>query len=270
MKFVARKPSNGINVSDTHPLAEAGLLIFGLSFIFVTIALVLVFLVELALRFISPETEADFFSTWIPADLISIEGDDPRLLETRSLTRRLAAHWPDSPYAFRVDVTHSEIPNAMAFPGGLIIVSTALLDRVETENELAFVLAHELGHFRNRDHLRMLGRGVIFSIVFSMLLDDGGGETVGLTVANLTLRGFSRDQESEADLFALGVLQAEYGHVDDSWRFFQRLLAEDLDDYWLGIYLSTHPAPQERIDELREHAAEQEWPVMGPTKSLAW
>ncbi len=270
MKFVARKPRDGINVSDTHPLAEAGVLILGLGLIFLTIALVLVFLVELALRFVSPETEAEFFSTWIPGDLTSIESDDPRLLETRALSRRLAAHWPDAPYTFRVEVTHSEIPNAMAFPGGLIVVTTALLDRVETENELAFVLGHELGHFRNRDHLRMLGRGVIFGIVFSMLLDGEGGETVGLTIADLTLRGFSRDQESEADLFALGVMQGEYGHVDKAWRFFQRLLAEDLDNSWLAIYLSTHPAAGERIDELLEHAAEQGWPVMGSTTSLAW
>ena len=40
-----------------------------------------------------------------------------------------------------------------------------LLENVESENELAFVLGHELGHFRNRDHLRGLGRGIAFSLV---------------------------------------------------------------------------------------------------------
>lgn len=270
MKFVPKKPREGINVSDTHPLVEAGTLIIGLGLIFVSVAVMLVFLVELALLFISPEDEAEFFEGWAPDDLTTIEEGDHRLEKTYALTQKIAAHWPDSPYQFRVEIEENEVPNAMAAPGGLIIVTTGLLDRVETENELAFILGHEIGHFRNRDHLRMLGRGVIFSIVYGVLLAGQSGETVGLTIADLTLRGFSREQETDADLFALEVMQAEYGHVDESWRFFERLLAEDPEDSWLIIYLSTHPGAELRISELREHAIAEGWPVVGDTTPLAW
>lgn len=269
MKYVARQPRDNINVSETHPLAEAGTLIVGLGLIFVTIALALVFLVELALRFVSVEAEAAFFSAWTPDDLVPIETDDVRLPGIQALTQRLAARWPDSPYTYRIDVMDEEMPNAMAFPGGLVVVTTALLDRVESENELAFVLAHELGHYRNRDHLRMLGRGVVFGIMFSVLMDNGAG-SVGLTASDLTLRRFSRAQESDADVFALGILQAEYGHVGGSLQFFERLLAEDRGDAWFTAYLSTHPATEARIDEIRAGAGDRGWAITGAATPIPW
>ena len=114
MRFVARKPREGINVSDTHPLAEAGTLVVGLSLLFMAVVLALVFIVELVLLYVSPETEAELFSNWTPDDLVSIVADDERLIETRALAARLADHWPDSPYTIRVEISDSEVPNAMA------------------------------------------------------------------------------------------------------------------------------------------------------------
>jgi Zn-dependent protease with chaperone function len=270
MRFVARKPREGINVSDTHPLAEAGTLVLGLSLIFVAIVLALVFIVELVLLYVSPETEAELFSNWTPDDLVSIVADDERLIETRALAARLARHWPDSPYAFRVEISDSEEPNAIAFPGGLIIVTTALLDRVETENELAFVLGHELGHFRNRDHMRMLGRTVILGIFFAALTVNDGGANFGVSIADLTLRGFSRDQESAADDFGLEIVYSEYDHVNESWRFFDRIIADDRGNSGLATYIATHPSAGNRIEDLKLRARMRGWPLAGALTDLAW
>ncbi len=270
MRFVARKPREGINVSDTHPLVEAGTLAVGLSLLFVAVVLALVFIVELVLLYVSPETEAELFSNWTPDDLVSIVDDDERLIETRALAARLADHWPDSSYTFRVEISDSEVPNAMAFPGGLIIVTTALLDRVETDNELAFVLAHELGHFHNRDHIRMLGRTVILSIFFAAVTASEGGVGLGINIADLTLRGFNRDQESAADDFGLEIVHAEYGHVNASWRFFDRLIDDDLGVSGLATYLATHPSADDRIDDLQLRAQTRGWLLNGTLTELAW
>ena len=164
MRYVAKKPREGINVSDVHPLVEAGTLIAGLTAIFIAIALLLIFLIEIALYFVTAETEARLFADWLPEDLVTISPSDDRLYETQMLVNRLAEHWADSPYTFRVEVDDSGAANAMALPGGLIIVTQGLLDEVESENELAFVLGHELGHYRNRDHLRALGRGIVLAL----------------------------------------------------------------------------------------------------------
>ena len=270
MRFVPRKPREGINVSTTHPLAEAGTLVLGLSLLFVAIVLTLVFIVELVLLYVSAETETELFSNWTPGDLVSIVADDERLIETRKLAARLAHHWPDSPYTFRLEISDSEVPNAMAFPGGLIIVTTALLDRVESENELAFVLGHELGHFRNRDHIRMLGRTVILSIFFAAVTANEGGVSLGINIADLTLRGFNRDQESDADDFGLEIVYAEYGHVNESWRFFDRIIDDDRSISGLATYIATHPSAGDRIDDLKLRAQMRGWPLTGVLRNLAW
>ena len=270
MKFVPRKPREGINVSKTHPLAEAGTLVLGLSLIFVAIVAALIFFVELVLIYVPAEAEARLFETWTPDDLVSTVADDERLVETRELTARLAQHWPDSPYRFRLEISDSDVPNAMALPGGLIVVTTALLEHVESENELAFVLGHELGHFRNRDHIRMLGRSVILSFFFAALTANEGGASLGVSIADLTLREFSRDQESAADEFGLEVVYAEYGHVNESWRFFDRLIDDDRSISGLATYIATHPSAGDRIEDLKRRAQMRGWPLTGAVKNLAW
>jgi Zn-dependent protease with chaperone function len=269
MRFVAKQAKEGINVSDTNPLVEAGALVAGLAAIFVAIALLLVFLIEVALYFVSAEDEANLFADWLPNDFVSVSHTDDRLRETQLLADRLAHHWPDSPYQFRVEVDDSEQANAMALPGGLIIVTQGLLDQVESENELAFVLGHELGHFKNRDHLRALGRGIVLSMFFAVVTgNDVAG--IGIKAADLTLRGFSRQQETKADDFGLAIVHAEYGHVNEAWRLFERWKITDNSFIDLVTYLSTHPETGDRIADMRSHAEEKGWRTDGEITPLSW
>lgn len=269
MRFEPRQPKEGINVSHTHPLVEAGTLVVGLAAIFVIIALSIIFLIEAALYYVTAEDEAKLFSNWMPDDLVTVAPDDERLYQMQLLVDRLASHWPESPYDIRVEIDDSDVANAMALPGGLIIVTQGLLDQVESENELAFVLGHELGHFRNRDHLRALGRGIVFSLFFAVVTgDDIGG--VGIKAADITLRGFSRRQESEADEFGLGLANAEYGHVDQSWRLFERWDTQDSSMIDLAIYLSTHPDSGDRVIKMKQHAELEGWRLQGDVKPLGW
>ena len=269
MRFVAKRAREGINVSDTHPLVEAGALVAGLAAIFVAIAIILVFLVEIALHFVSAEDEANFFADWLPDDLITVSPNDDRLRETQQLVDRLAEHWADTPYRFRVEIDDSEQANAMALPGGLIIVTQGLLDQVESENELAFVLGHELGHFRNRDHLRAMGRGVVLSVFIAVVTgNDVAG--IGIKAADLALRGFSRDQESDADEFGLAIVQSEYGHVNEAWRLFERWDRTDNSFLDLVTYLSTHPETGDRIADMQKQARANGWRTDGVVTPLSW
>ena len=157
----------------------------------------------------------------------------------------------------------------MALPGGLIIVTDGLLEQVESENELAFVLGHELGHYRNRDHLRALGRGVVLALLFTVTTGrDVSG--IGITVSDLALRGFSRKQEIAADAFGLGVVNAHYGHVNEAWRLFQRWDEGNDDRLDLAAYTSTHPQPADRIERLEELAWIEGWDLEGQVTGLGW
>ncbi len=269
MRFVAKRPAEGINVSDTHPLVEAGTLVVGLTAIFIVIALALVFMIEVALYFVSAEDETNLFDGWLPEDLVTVSHTDDRLRETQLLVDRLAVHYADSPYQFRVEIDDSDLANAMALPGGLIIVTEGLLDQVESENELAFVIGHEMGHFKNRDHLRALGRGVVFSIFFAAITgNDVAG--IGVKTADVTLRGFSRNQETKADEFGLAVVNAEYGHVNEAWRLFQRWAISDNSFADIVAYLSTHPESGARVDDMIAYAENKGWSLDGDVTPLSW
>ncbi len=269
MKFIPKKPREGINVSDVHPLVEAGTLVVGLTAIFAIIALALIFIIEIALYFVPAEAEAKLFSGWLPEDLVTVSPADERLYQTQLLVDRLASHWAEAPYEFRVEIDDSDLSNAMALPGGLIIVTQGLLDQVESENELAFVLGHELGHFRNRDHLRALGRGIMISLFFAVLTgNDVAG--LGIKTADITLRGFSREQESRADEFGLAVVYAEYGHVNQASRLFERWQATNGDASRFVSYLSTHPEAGDRVANLRAIALRDGWETEGEITGLSW
>lgn len=269
MRHVPKQPRDDVNVSDTHPLVEASTLFVGLSAILVLIVVALVFLIEVALYFIPADREAALFRNWLPEDIVTVSPVDERLYQTQLLLDRLAFHWGDSPYEFRVEIDDSSDANAMALPGGLIIVTTGLLDQVESENELAFVLGHELGHYRNRDHMRALGRGVIFALLFAVTTGSDLSN-VSINVADLTLRSFSRKQESSADEFGLELVYTQYGHVDEAWRLFERW--DNGEDPLFDVvgYASTHPQPADRVEVLEAYARSRGWPVDGDLTELRW
>ncbi|MFK8016912.1 MAG: M48 family metallopeptidase [Gammaproteobacteria bacterium] len=257
MQVNPRQPDDSVNVSKTHPLVEGGLLLGGIGVIFITVTAVIVFAVDLLVRFVPPEKEVKWLSNWSPME-VEIE-DTPTQRQLTALLERMSRHY-DTDYRFRIGIDESKVPNAMALPGGLIVVTQGLLDAVETENELAFVIGHELGHFAERDHLRQLGRIAALVVMFAGVSSSGGGGDVGLGLSEVTLRSFNREQEARADAFGLSLLHAEYGHVTDAGAFFTRI-AEDSDS--LSAYFGTHPAPDDRVDTLLESARQNGWAVDG-------
>lgn len=266
MRFVARAPREGINVSPEHPLAEAATLIAGLAAALVLITAGIVFFVDIVVMFISPQAEARIFAKLAtPASMSAKVKSAPQL---QQLAQRLQRHWPESPYVFTVKLLDEPRPNALALPGGTILVTRGLLDSVGSENELAFVLGHEIGHFRNRDHLRQSGRGFALGLAWLAV----GGSNSDLVTNGLfegTLRSFGRRQELAADRVALQFVHAEYGHVAEALRFLQRQVEEEAKLPGVASYFATHPASADRIEALRRIAADKGWAMTGDVTGIA-
>jgi predicted Zn-dependent protease len=93
---------------------------------------------------------------------------------------------------------------------------------------------------------------------------------IGIKAADLTLRGFSRQQEMKADDFGLAIVHAEYGHVNQAWRLFERWKITDNSFIDLVTYLSTHPETGDRIADMRSHAEEKGWRTDGEITPLSW
>jgi predicted Zn-dependent protease len=214
-----------------------------------------------------------FSGSWISGALApeTEEVADPRAEGVAQLLERIARYWPENPYTLRVAIYEESTPNALAFPGGFIVVTTGLLDQVESENELAFVLAHELGHFHNRDHLRGIGRGVVFALALSAMGFSGTDAAAQLAALSgqLAARGFDRDQEGDADRFGLALVQQEYGHVAGALDFFERLPDPgSFVEKQIVHYLATHPLDDDRIEALRAQALARSWSQVGTVVPL--
>jgi Zn-dependent protease with chaperone function len=156
------------------------------------------------------------------------------------------------PYPFKVHVRKTSSVNALALPGGHIVVFTGLLDKITSENELAFTFAHEMGHYANRDHLRGVGRAFVFITISTFLFGtDSNISQMMAHALNITELSFSRKQETRADEFALEILNCAYGNVAGATDLFKRLPKEQ-DPGKIGHYFASHPENLKRIKHLNK------------------
>ena len=292
--FKPRLPDDRVNLSSEHPIKNMVLLLAGVLLVVVLVVGGAGLALEAALPMLPVSVERSLFSSLHKAFEVGEEAPGgvkgPLSLEEkrreqqsatlRRLLNEVQVGWPDAPYDFRVEIAEfgpqwddAQVPNAAAFPGGLILVTPALVEGATSENEIAMVLAHELGHFKNRDHLRGLGMGLVLGLFSVALGTTGGAQAVADLVAlagSLVSHRFSREQERAADAFALELLAKRYGHVGGSVAFFERILALDHEPGVAGgEYFSTHPLSQKRIDAMRAQAKERGWsfsPELVPVK----
>jgi Zn-dependent protease with chaperone function len=104
-------------------------------------------------------------------------------------------------------VLSSKTPNAFALPGGKVYLLAGLLRKAESADEIAGVLAHELGHVQHRDGLRRLIQTGGTSFLIGLLFGDvTGGSAVVFAGRSLFDASYSRDQERAADAFAIDVM----------------------------------------------------------------
>lgn len=259
MRFQPKAPKEAINYSRESPIREAAVLLLASALAAAVLFLILGEAVEFAAPRIPVRWEKSIFgglARTLDAD-DALTGD--AVLD--DLVRRIASQWPDRSYEFHAAVVENDTPNAFALPGGGIVVTRGLLMQAESENELAFVLAHELGHFRGRDHLRGMGRAAAFTLLSATIgAASGIGAPNGLALTqHLTQSGFNRAQESAADEFALDLVYREYGHLAGAFDFFSRDAVGGGGPMWL----STHPSSDNRIESLETIARKRGWSLAG-------
>jgi Zn-dependent protease with chaperone function len=252
MKYTPRLPETNDNVSPTSPLKELAVLTGGLLAIIVGIYLILGLAVDLIVPRLSPAVESRLAAPFLKSVSDIDDAPDSTRAKVHAIVDRLQKQCVDLPYPLKVHVKKGKTINALAFPGGHIIVYQGLLNEVSSENELAFVLGHEMGHFANRDHLRGIGRALVFMTVSTLTLgpDSPVANILG-SALNLTEMRFSRVQETRADEYGLDALHCLYGHVGGSTDFFKKIPA-DQDPGRFGHYFASHPENRRRIAHLEK------------------
>lgn len=144
-------------------------------------------------------------------------------------------------------VIRREEANAIALPGGHIYVFKGLIDQAEHVDEVAGVIAHELGHVANRDGTRAILQKTGLSLIFGMLLGDfvGGGAVV-LAGESLLKSAYSRDAESRADAYSVRTMQAAGGDPRALGRFLSRIAGKGR----TGSIFLDHPATPDRVSRI--------------------
>lgn len=248
-----------VNVSRENALAEFVRLVVGIGLVAVAAAGVLYFAGGYLARLVPFSTE----QAWVGDRVLGFDVAQPSGPEHEEVERYLQgladslAAGMELPEGMAVQVHYAElgVPNAFATLGGHIVITSALYARMPSENALATVVAHEIGHVKARDPISAVGGGASLALVLALV--SGEAETLVPQLATLVALGYSRTAESRADAEAIRALRAHYGHAGGAASVFE-ILAEAAGEVRAAVptFLSTHPADAERIAALQAAAAD--------------
>jgi len=178
--------------------------------------------------------------------------DDPvKRKRLEAIGNKIAAVSDRRDLSYHFNIVKDKEFNAFAIPGGTVYVNYGLMDAA-SDDELAAVLAHEVGHIAARHSVKRLQAALGYQLISSVALGlSGGGQILQAVdvVFNVVVLGYSRKDEYLAD--KLGVKYAKaagfnpYGMV----TFFQKLKAEGKNTGPSLVFLSSHPPIDERIKQ---------------------
>lgn len=202
---------------------------------------------------------------WARNDGIPINQDKDKLERLNRIMRDIAAvsHMPDLPY--EVMLLEHEMSNAFALPGGKFVFFSGLYDEkhglVRDEDELAFVMAHEIAHVNCRHSTRAMTRSLPINLlllggmIYADIKDDEDLQLIlgGAFVLHegLLMTKYSRRDEREADEVGLMYMARAGYNPEAAVRIWERV-AEDESSFMRRVsFLSTHPPSSDRARRLR-------------------
>ena len=160
----------------------------------------------------------------------------------------------------RVKVIKNAYLNAFAYPNGMIYIHTGLLVRMDSEDQLAAVLAHELIHCTRRHALRAFRRykdqPAILTAVQHTLLKTGGlhemARHLGTAGAMAAISGYNRDLEVEADRLGMELMAAAGYNPHEALFLFDQMINEIKEE---GLeepfFFASHPEVRQRVENLQ-------------------
>jgi len=182
----------------------------------------------------------------------------------------------DRPYTFggyHFAILDTEEANALACPGGMIFITRGMLRKAQNEDQLAAILAHEVAHVNHKDGLASIQKSrwvEALSILGSEAARKLGGADMAKLVSlfegsvddvakTLLVNGYSREQETEADLGALAFLNrlgySPYGLPDS----LEKMAREQTGGSRQGIF-ATHPGMDQRLSKSKSVISQNQWP----------
>jgi len=243
--------AQNVNVSAPSDLAVLVKYLFYFILLLVGIYAVLAGAAHVAGSFVSYRTIDRLMQPITPRVVgIPLGPYEPQIKNLEALKDRFFLEDGFSGAEFSIGLSGSEQINAFITPGKQIFFTKGMLTHIHDEDILFFILAHEIGHYKNKDAFRSGARLLLFYAV-NLFLDHG----VADTTAHSAMLHYSRAAELAADCFAAQKLQAVYGSTEGGRKFFGYLAQNEPQPQW-AQYINTHPGYTQRIANLSKCVAD--------------
>lgn len=163
-------------------------------------------------------------------------------------------------FVWKVHIIHDDnVLNAFAAPGGYLYFYTGLIKYLDEEDDLMGVMGHEVAHADKRHSAKQMLRAYGVQVLLAVALgeDPSQLETILAGLAGQTaILKFSRDAETEADEASVDYLAQTPYRCDGASVFFQKLEASGQGSN-VPTFLSTHPSPEDRVENIQNVASEK-------------
>ena len=174
--------------------------------------------------------------------------------------RNLARQVERKDVLWRFAILDTPSINAMAFPGGIVVVTRGLYALLASEDELAAVLAHEIAHVNRRHQWKVIQQQKLVALAGDAVTRGDPGRTAKLVAdlgTKLIARGLDKASEFEADRDGM-VIAARAGYDSSGLiAVMERLKALKSTGADTALLFSTHPSPGARIEALTAAATPQ-------------
>lgn len=161
-------------------------------------------------------------------------------------------------YDYKFRILDTDEVNSFAAPNGYIYMTRGMLDIVESDDEIAMVIAHEMGHLEKKHAVVKYKQAIAVSFLTAIFIagtsKDSNAQTAtvfGVVMATLILKGYSQEQEKEADEVAVTHLKNTGLDSQSYHSLFGKLIdMRKRKIYAIDKIFSTHPTPENRIANL--------------------
>lgn len=196
----------------------------------------------------------------------------------KSIGNSLVPNIQERKFDYNFELIDMGMPNAFALPGGYVYVSRGLLALTNSEDELAGVIGHEIGHCEYRHSVKQLRRKIIPALlklpgaIVSMTVDEHLGQVLNAplnTSSSFFLASYSRKHEKQADRFGINLMTtADYAPdyfpniLDRLSKTFEELTGEEE----TFSYFDSHPYTPKRVKYLDAEIKKHQLEGLDPTK----
>lgn len=154
-------------------------------------------------------------------------------------------------------INRKDVLNAFCTPGGKIFFYTGLMTYLDNSSAVAGVMGHEIAHADRRHSGKQLTSQMGLQVLLQIVAGTSGqdiAQMVGL-LSGLGSLKFSRDHESEADTYSVKYLCPTKYQTDGAHYFFQKLIESGQANNGTPTFMSTHPDPGDRVNNIKSQAA---------------